>query len=43
LVKDYWQKRFKKLLAEEEDNLKHEVTEAVRKKLEESKESESES
>ena len=43
MVKNYWEKRFKKLLVEEEDNLKSEVAEAVRKKLEESKESEPES
>ena len=44
MVKNYWEKRFKKELSEEEDKLKHDVAEAVRKKLAESKsESESES
>jgi hypothetical protein len=33
MVKNYWEKRFKKELIEEEDRLKHEVEEAVRKKL----------
>lgn len=33
MVKNYWEKRFKKELIEEEDRLKHEVEEVVRKKL----------
>ena len=33
MVKNYWEKRFKKEIIEEEDRLKHEVEEAVRKKL----------
>ena len=43
MVKNYWEKRFKKELVEEEDKLKQEVAEAVRRKLEETKESEPES
>jgi len=43
MVKNYWKKRFKKKLVEEEDKLKQEVAEAVRKKLSESKETDSES
>ena len=43
MVKGYWEKRFKKELVEEEDKLKQEVAEAVRKKLDELAESESES
>jgi hypothetical protein len=43
LVKGYWEKRFKKELAEEEDKLKQEVAEAVKKKLDEMAESESDS
>ena len=34
MVKNYWEKRFKKELVEEEDKLKAEVNNAVRKKLE---------
>ena len=34
MVKNYWEKRFKKELVEEEDKLKQEVNNAVRKKLE---------
>jgi hypothetical protein len=34
MVKSYWEKRFKKELVEEEDKLKQEVNDAVRKKLE---------
>ena len=41
--KNYWEKRFKKELVAEEDLLKQEVNEAVRKKLAETAESESES
>lgn len=33
MVKNYWEKRFKKELIEEEDKLKQEIAEAVRKKL----------
>ena len=43
MVKNYWEKRFKKELVEEEDKLKQEVAEAVRKKLSENKETETES
>ena len=43
MVKNYWEKRFKKELVEEEDKLKQEVAEAVQKKLAESKDKESES
>ena len=34
MVKNYWEKRFKKELVEEEDKLKAEINNAVRKKLE---------
>lgn len=43
MVKSYWEKRFKKELVEEEDKLKQEVEEAVKKKLDSIEESESES
>ena len=43
MVKNYWHKRFKKELVEEEDKLKQEVADAVRKKLAETAESDSES
>ena len=43
MVKDYWHKHFKKELQSEEDELKQQVNNAVKKKLEEIKESESES
>jgi len=43
MVKNYWEKRFKKELVEEEDKLKAEVAEAVRKKLSENEDTESES
>jgi hypothetical protein len=43
MVKNYWEKRFKKELVEEEDKLKLEVAEAVRKKLAENTEEEPES
>ena len=33
MVKDYWGKRFKKELVAEEDKLKQEIANAVRKKL----------
>ncbi len=36
MVKNYLEKKFKKELVEEEDKLKLEVTEAVKKKLAES-------
>ncbi len=42
MVKNYWEKRFKKELVEEEDKLKQEAA-AVKKKLDESAESEPES
>jgi len=43
MVKNYWEKRFKKELVEEEDKLKQEVEEAVKKKLDSIAESEPES
>jgi len=43
MVKGYWEKRFKKELVAEEDKLKQEVAQAVRKKLDEIAESEDES
>ena len=43
LVTGYWEKRFKKELAEEGDKLKQEVDEAVKKKLDDHAESESDS
>jgi len=43
MVKDYWHKHFKKELQSEEDSLKIEINESVKKKLEQIKESESES
>jgi hypothetical protein len=39
--KNYWEKKFKKDLIEEEDKLKQEIAQAVRKKLDEIKDSES--
>lgn len=42
ISKGYWKKRFKKELAEE-DKLKQEVPEAIKKKLDEIAESESDS
>ena len=33
MVRNYWEKRFKKELVEEEDKLKAEINNAVRKKL----------
>ena len=41
MVKDYWEKRFKKELEEEQSKLEQEVNQAVKKKLDEAKESES--
>lgn len=43
MVKNYWEKRFKKELEEEQSKLEQEVTQAVRKKLDELEESESKS
>jgi len=43
MVKNYWEKRFKKELVEEEDKLKQEVNNAVRKKLESISDSEDDS
>ncbi len=43
LVKNYWEKRFKKELMEEEDKLKQEIAAAVKKKLDESSESDPDS
>jgi hypothetical protein len=40
MVKNYWEKKFKKELIEEEDKLKQEVAQAVKKKLDELAESE---
>ncbi|MHA7647389.1 hypothetical protein [Nitrosopumilus sp. S4] len=42
-MKNYWEKKFKKELVEEEERLKQEVAQAVRKKLDEIKDSESQS
>lgn len=33
MVKNYWEKRFKKELVEEQEKLEHEVAAAVKKKL----------
>ena len=41
MVKDYWEKRFKKELDEEKTKLEQEVSQAVKKKLDETKKSES--
>jgi len=41
MVKDYWEKRMKKELLEEQSKLEEEVTKAVTKKLDKIKESES--
>jgi len=43
MVKNYWEKRFKKELVEEEDKLKQEVLAAVKKKLDAISDSEPES
>ncbi|EIJ64931.1 hypothetical protein BD31_I0875 [Candidatus Nitrosopumilus salaria BD31] len=39
--KNYWEKKFKKDLIEEEDKLKQEIAQAVKKKLDELADSES--
>ena len=41
MTKNYWEKKFKKELVEEEDKLKQEITAAVKKKLDDAAESES--
>ena len=41
MVKGYWEKKFKKELVEEEDRLRQEVAETVRKKLDELEKSDS--
>ena len=41
MVKNYWEKKFKKELVEEEDKLKQEVNAAVKKKLDSVSDSES--
>ena len=43
MVKNYWEKRFKKELIEEEDKLKQEVAAAVKKKMDELAESDPDS
>ncbi len=43
MVKGYWEKRFKKELDEEQSKLEHEVSQAVKKKLDGLEESEKES
>ncbi|MFQ5781497.1 MAG: hypothetical protein ACE5GR_00410 [Nitrosopumilus sp.] len=43
MAKNYWEKRFKKELEEEQSKLEHEVNQAVKKKLDEINEEESES
>ena len=43
MVKNYWEKKFKKELEEEQSKLEQEVNKAVKKKLDEIEESESES
>lgn len=43
MVKNYWEKRFKKELVEEEDKLKQEVAAAAKKKLDAISDSELES
>ncbi|WP_297592133.1 hypothetical protein [Nitrosopumilus sp.] len=43
MVKNYWEKKFKKELVEEEEKLKQEIAQAVRKKLDEINDSESQS
>ena len=43
MVKNYWEKKFKKDLVEEEEKLKREVTNAVKKKLDETADSEDDS
>lgn len=41
MVKNYWEKKFKKQLDEEQSKLEQEVSQAARKKLEENEEPES--
>ncbi len=41
MVKNYWEKRFKKELEEEQSKLEHEVSQAVKKKLDETEDPES--
>ena len=41
MVKNYWEKRFKKELEEEQSKLEDEVSQAVKKKLDEIEDSES--
>ncbi len=41
MVKDYWEKRMKKELDEEQSKLEDEITKAVTKKLDKIKDSES--
>jgi hypothetical protein len=41
MVKNYWEKRMKKELEEEQSKLEHEVSQAVKKKLDKIKDSES--
>lgn len=43
MVKNYWEKKFKKELVEEEEKLKQEIAQAVRKKLDKISDSESQS
>ena len=43
MVKNYWEKKFKKELDAEEEKLKQEIAQAVRKKLDELSDSESQS
>ena len=43
MVKNYWEKKFKKELEEEQSKLEHEVNKAVKKKLDEIQEEEPES
>ncbi len=41
MVKNYWEKRMKKELEEEQSKLEHEVSQAVKKKLDKIADSES--
>ena len=43
MVKNYWEKKFKKELEEEQSKLEQEVQQAVRKKLDAAEQKESES
>lgn len=43
MVKNYWEKRFKKELEEEQSKLEQEVAQAVKKKLDKIEEAESKS